>query len=191
MAANTPPTPHQQIELVPIDSLTPHPDNPNQGDVGGIMESIALNGFNGAVIVSRRADADVIIAGEHRWRALLGLQLDGWVDPMGSGHPYDTLPNCPPLGWVPIVPIEGLSINGERKFLLADNRTAGLATNDNAALAELLTDLAQNDTLLGTVYDGDALDDLLASLAPPEPEPKKPRAPITCPKCGHEWVPTT
>jgi hypothetical protein len=176
--------------LVPIDSLTPHPDNPNQGDVGAIMESIACNGFNGAVIVSRRADADVIVAGEHRWRALLALQLDGWFDPDGELHPYDTLPHVPPLGWVPIVPIEGLSVTGERRFLIADNRTTDLSSYDDAALAAILTDLAATDTLLGTVYDGDALDELLASLTPPEPEPPKQRSPVTCPKCGHEWVPT-
>ena len=52
-----------------------------------------------------------------------------------------------------------------RRILLADNRTNDLATYDDAVLAELLTALAEDDDLLGSGYDGDDLDDLLADIA--------------------------
>ncbi len=57
----------QEYELAPIDSITPHPRNPNQGDVGSIRESIDVNGFYGACIVQK--STRFILAGEHRWRA--------------------------------------------------------------------------------------------------------------------------
>lgn len=63
-----PADPHrQEYELAPIDSLSPHPRNPNQGDVGAIRESIDVNGFYGACIVQK--STRFILAGEHRWRA--------------------------------------------------------------------------------------------------------------------------
>ena len=52
-----------------------------------------------------------------------------------------------------------------RRILLADNRTNDLATYDDAVLAELLTALAEDDDLLGTGWDGDDLDALLADIA--------------------------
>ena len=70
------------LEMVPVDSLLPHPRNPNQGDVGAIHKSIAHNGFWGA-IVAQRATGHVL-AGNHR---LLAAKHAGatevpvtWVD---------------------------------------------------------------------------------------------------------------
>ena len=40
-------------ESVPIDSITPHPENPNQGDRAAIAHSIETNGFYGFVICQR------------------------------------------------------------------------------------------------------------------------------------------
>jgi len=158
--------PHQQIELVDIGTLVPNPDNPNQGDVGSITESIAINGWWGAVIVSKRADGTlVILVGEHRWRALAALQADGYTPEIGDPIPYDQLNSVPPIGKVPVIVLEGLSLNGERKIMLADNRATDLSTYDEGRLAELLTELAEAGDLIGTLYDGDAVDMLLADLS--------------------------
>jgi hypothetical protein len=63
-----PADPHrQEYELAPIESISPHPRNPNQGDVAAIRESIDVNGFYGACIVQK--STRFILAGEHRWRA--------------------------------------------------------------------------------------------------------------------------
>jgi site-specific DNA-methyltransferase (adenine-specific) len=53
------------------------------------------------------------------------------------------------------------------RILLADNRTNDLADYNPAALTDLLKELAETpDALVGTGYDGDALDELLADLEP-------------------------
>ena len=54
-------------ELVEIDALTPHPENPRRGDIEAVAESIDQNDFYGAVIaqVSTRR----ILVGNHRWKA--------------------------------------------------------------------------------------------------------------------------
>ena len=57
----------QKYQLTPVDQLTPHPENPNRGDVEGIGESVVENGFFGAVLAQRSSGH--ILAGEHRWRA--------------------------------------------------------------------------------------------------------------------------
>ena len=58
--------PHR-YELLPVGQLSPHPENPNEGDVEAIMESIDALGFYGAVMV--HGPTGHIIAGEHRWKA--------------------------------------------------------------------------------------------------------------------------
>jgi ParB-like chromosome segregation protein Spo0J len=57
----------QEYQVVPVDSIQPHPDNPNHGDVDLIGESIEHNDWYGAVIVQKSTRR--ILAGEHRWRA--------------------------------------------------------------------------------------------------------------------------
>jgi hypothetical protein len=125
-------------EAVPLERLTPSPENINEGDVGAIAESIQTNGFYGSVIAQR--SSGTIIAGEHRWRA---AQATGGET----------------------VPVIWLDVDDEqaRRIRLVDNRTTRLGRDDEARLAELLTELAATDLgLAGTGYDGDDLDQLLA-----------------------------
>lgn len=56
-------------ELVDAGSLQPHPENPNRGNAELIRDSIAENGFYGAVVVQKSSRR--IIIGEHRWRELV------------------------------------------------------------------------------------------------------------------------
>jgi hypothetical protein len=62
----------QEYRVVPIDSIRPHPLNPNEGDEVGIAESIRTNQFYGAPTVREHPDGDgyEMLAGEHRWRQL-------------------------------------------------------------------------------------------------------------------------
>ena len=52
-----------------------------------------------------------------------------------------------------------------RRILLADNRTNDLATYDDDILAGLLTEMASDDDLLGSGWEGDDLDRLIDDLA--------------------------
>lgn len=124
-----------------VDQLRAHPKNPNQGDVGAIVESIHENGFYGVIVAQR--STGMILAGEHRWRAAreAGLQR---------------------------VPVMWLDCDDEAalRVLLADNRTSELGARDPAALHELLRDLINTPSgLTGTGYDADFLDELAADLA--------------------------
>jgi ParB-like chromosome segregation protein Spo0J len=86
-----------------------------------------------------------------------------------------------------------------RRILLADNRTAELATYDNDQLVDLLTRHANAGDLLGTGWDADDVDDLIAQLAdgqinPPDTPDEFPSfdedsldTEHICPKCGFEF----
>jgi ParB-like chromosome segregation protein Spo0J len=127
-------------ELVPTDSLMPHPRNPNRGDVGAIAESIRANGWYGAIVAQRSTRR--ILAGNHRWEAARQLGM-------------------------PTVPVIWLDVDDERalRILLVDNRTTRLGMDDETVLRELLTELAgTSEGLDGTGWTGDDLDELISSL---------------------------
>ena len=130
----------QGLEMVDVATLTFHPRNVRQGDLGAVIASIRENGFFApcAVQVSTRR----VCIGNHRLRAAIEL---------GMTH----------------VPVIWLDVDDDAalRIMLADNRASDLATNDEADLAALLRELYEAERgLAGTLYDGDDLDSLLASL---------------------------
>lgn len=131
----------QKYRQAKLDELQPHPDNPRQGDVGAIHTSIEQNGFYGAILVQKSTQR--ILAGHHRYQA---AQHAG-------------------ASTVPVIELD-VDDPTALRILLADNRTNDLASYDNAALAAVLSSIAQEnpEALLGTGYDGDDLDDLLALI---------------------------
>jgi ParB-like chromosome segregation protein Spo0J len=130
---------NERTELVPIDSIHPHERNVNQADLGAIIESIGVHGFYGTVIVQKSTGA--ILCGTHRWRA-------------AHEKGYQQIP----------VTFIDVSDSQAVKIMLADNRTARLGTDDNAALADLLQALSNDGGIQGTGYDQEALDQLIADL---------------------------
>lgn len=127
--------------LVPIDSVRQHPDNPNNGDVDAIVESIQINGFFTAITADK--DTGYILAGNHRYQALHAL---------GATEI--------PVIWTQQDP------TSSTRILIADNRLGQMAQMDNAALAELLQDLQETETgLAGSGYDDGSLEALLAQVA--------------------------
>lgn len=58
----------------PIDSVHPHPKNPNVGAIGELVDSIDAVGFYGAILCQREhddgSDSRTILAGEHRWKGM-------------------------------------------------------------------------------------------------------------------------
>lgn len=151
---------------IPIDSVRPHPRNPNNGDTEAITESLRINHQFRPIVVNRRTRE--ILAGNHTWAAALEL---GW-------------------GQIAATFVDADDEQAVR-IMIADNRSARLARPDDAAIAELLVELP---FLAGTGYDDAALADLLAALdlpldldevAQPKPEAKG----VTCPACGCEFTP--
>lgn len=129
----------QEYAQASIKDLRPHPKNPRQGDVGAIHESIEANGFYGAIVAQK--GTGYILAGNHRYKAAVQ-----------SGAKQ-----------VPVIWLDVDEATATR-VLLADNRTNDRASYDNAALAEILAELAAGPGLEGTGYDGDDLDALIADL---------------------------
>jgi ParB-like chromosome segregation protein Spo0J len=138
----------QKYELVSVEALEPHPDNPRKGDTKAIAESIQENGFFGAVLA--QTSRKRILAGEHRWKAA-----------KAKGHKKI------PVLWVDV------DDDRARRILLADNKTQDLATYDEAAVLAILDDLgADTSALAGTGWNMDEYEDLLArngkvTTAPP------------------------
>jgi ParB-like chromosome segregation protein Spo0J len=159
----------QSFEQVRLSEVELHPENPRQGDVGAIHESIVTNGFYGALVVQRSSRR--ILAGNHRARAAREAGIT----------------ELPAL----VVDVDDETA---RRILLVDNRSNDLASYDEAALSALLLSM---DELAGTGYTMDDLEDLQRRLKVPlfaeagEDEQGKldERQPVECPACGHSFVP--
>lgn len=137
---------NEQLEMVEVGALIPHPRNPRRGDLNAIRQSINNNGFYGAIIAQR--STSYILAGNHRFQAALAE---------GARRV--------PVIWVDVDDAKALRI------LLADNRSSDLADNDDEQLAALLRDVLQETgSLAGTGYLTEDLDKMLASLGESEPE---------------------
>jgi ParB-like chromosome segregation protein Spo0J len=142
-------------ETVPLDALTPHPRNVRQGDVGAISESLKAHGQYRPIVAQRSTGH--ILAGNHTFKAAQAL---GWSE----------------------IAVTFLDVSDDQavRIMLADNRTNDLATYDDAALVETLRELGETDDgLAGTLFDGDALDEIIADISPPPDDP-----PTTCAACG-------
>lgn len=131
------------VELVDCESLTLYPENPRQGDIGAIVESLQVHGQYQPLVVNRRNRE--VLAGNHRLLAARALDWEQiavvWVD---------------------------ADEERARRIVLADNRTSDLASYNDELLAELLADLASRPAgLVGTGYSGDDLDELLRDLSGP------------------------
>lgn len=130
--------------FVPIGSVKQHPDNPRNGDIDVIIESIRVNGYIAPIIVQE--STRYIIAGNHRWQALHALKSK-------------------------VVPALVVNFTDEQalRYLLADNATSDKAMNDTAAMVELMNMMKETD--LGLVGTGMDENDLMRMMEELEPEP--------------------
>lgn len=159
----------QRYEVVPVDGVRPHPDNPRRGDIASIQASIDHNGFFGAVLAQR--STGYVIAGNHRWRAAKEAGLESV-----------------PVIWVDV------DVDEARRIMLADNRTNDQASYDPEGLIGLLSELALTpEGLAGTGYDPDDLADLNKAMAgereivgDPDQVPEPPKQPRTI--LGDVWL---
>lgn len=163
------------VENTPLAALRPHPENPNNGDVDSVTESMIVNGVF-APITAQRSTGH-ILAGHTRYEALLG---EGAVNA--------------PVIWLDVDDNQALHI------LLADNATARRAILDIHRAAELLETIqATEGNLYGTGYDTTDLERLRTLTNDPDTldgliEPtgtddgiRQRSHQITCPNCGHQF----
>lgn len=128
-------------KLVPIEQVKQHPENPNNGDVEALIESIQMNGFYSTITVDR--NTGYILAGNHRYQALHAL---------GATH-------------VPVVWVDK-DRGGSIRLMVGDNKTGKLAVVDNAQQIELLRELAETPMgLAGSGFTQDSFLQLLQDFA--------------------------
>jgi ParB-like chromosome segregation protein Spo0J len=168
-----------QALAVPIDNLSPDPENANRGDVPAIRRSLNAFGQRKPVVVKRIGqDKDgrptgIVIAGNHTYLAAVEL---GWTEVAALFVDDDAMT--------------------ARAFALADNRTGELASWDEAQLAEHLrslqgdqfdmTALGWTDAELARLF-GDQAD--LTSFKEYDESIADAVKLIECPECGHEFAP--
>lgn len=152
-------------EQVPTDDLRPHPQNPRNGDIDAIAESLRVNDQYRPIVI---AQDGTILAGNHTYMAALQIGWDTIAAVRLDVHPDS---------------------EQAHRIMLADNRLADLGSYDPGILAGLLAHLDQTVGLVGTGYREEDLVDLLNQItddghgygvSDPEPAP-----PVTCPACGH------
>lgn len=117
------------IERVPVERLSQHPDNANNGDVDAIAESIEINGVYRPIIAQHSTGH--VVAGNHTYLAQLKL---------GATE----------------VDVVWLYIDDEqaKRIMLADNQTARRGMDDEAQLYNLLDELRGTDLgLAGTGFE--------------------------------------
>lgn len=161
------------VELVPVDDLVIHPDNPRVGNIDVIVESIRLNGWYGTIVA--QTSTRHVLAGNHRLQAARQAGVEQ-------------------------VPVYWADVDDQtaRRILLADNRTADLAGYDNETLVELLTIASESEQgLLGTGWTTEALDVLMSFgdtgndtddlVDFPAVTPDGLETEYRCPSCNYEW----
>ncbi len=137
---------HQHHDLQTVQAhvadLHTYHRNPRQGDIGAIAVSLNVNGQYRPIVVNRGTHTgrpDEVLAGNH------------------------TLMAARELGWPTIAAVYvDVDEHAATRIVLADNRTADLGTYDEGALADLIRSL--DGEYAGSGYDGDDLDDILATL---------------------------
>jgi hypothetical protein len=115
--------------LVPIEQVKQHPNNPNNGDIDNLIESIQVNGFVTAITVD--ANTGYIIAGNHRYQALHAL---------GARE-------------IPVLWVDHWDSDGAKRYLVGDNAAGKRAVLDPNATLALLQELNNTEKgLAGTGY---------------------------------------
>ena len=162
-------TPTFNVQLRPIDAITPYEANPRLNDeaVEAVAASLAEFGFRQPIVV----DGDgVIIVGHTRWKAAKALGL--------AKVPVHVATDLPP--------------EKVKAYRIADNQTATLAEWDMDLLPIELKDLQAADYDLSVLgFDEDELahlldGDLAEGLTDPDSVPEPPDDPIT--QRGDLWI---
>jgi hypothetical protein len=122
-------------QWIPLSQLRAWPRNYRRGNVEQIAQSIRRFGFNQALRVWK----GTVMAGNHALAALKSMHEAG--EPLPKGIVAD-----PSGGWLaPCIAIDHLTESQAEAFAIADNAISDRSANDEAALLELLEELARQD----------------------------------------------
>jgi ParB-like chromosome segregation protein Spo0J len=122
-----------KVVRVEIGSIKMHPDNPREGDVEGIAESLDENGQYRPLVV--QTDTKYILAGNHTW---LGMRQLGWK-------------------YADVVFVD-VDEDEAKKILLADNKLGQAGGFNDELLARIMSGLAD---VRGTGYDQSEVNDII------------------------------
>jgi len=133
---------HDDLEpfLRDVEQLRPHYENPRNGDIDAIAESILKNGLYRPVYAQR--STGMILAGNHTYAAAMSLGATQL-----------------PVVWLDVDDSQA------KRILLADNKIADLGGYDQALLLNLLQQVSEEaDALLGTGYTERDMEQIAALL---------------------------
>jgi len=163
---------NHSVELVKVENLKTHPDNPRQGNIDLLSESITTNGFWGTIVAQK--STGFVLAGNHR---LIAAQKEK----------------------APKIPVVWVDVDDEKakRILIADNRLSDLGNTDNTLLAKILDELKETElAFTGTGYNSFDVDTLFSQLDLSKvdfPEFEESIADdvktIECPECKHQFIP--
>lgn len=150
-----------------ISKLLPHPENPNNGDVEAIVESLKAFDQYRPIVVQR--STMFIVAGNHTYFGALEL---GWKKMLVNFIECD----------------DDVAL----QIMLADNNIARKARVDDGQLAKILTHLSERGKIQATSYTTEDLSGLLYRLnatAPTDFADLNPDRDFEhkCPRCGFEY----
>lgn len=111
----------------PIDDITPAPYNYNNGDVEIIVQSILENGMYAPVVV--QASTGYIVKGNHTWLACKELNSE----------------------YIPLI-VTDVDDTRAKKMMVVDNESARKAKPDLGMLSELLHQIEDADSLIGSGF---------------------------------------
>lgn len=187
-------TTERRIDYIDVDALPSAPRNPKGHDDREIVRSISRLGYIEPAVLDERTG--LLVGGHGRRDALQAMRADG-------ADPPDGVLVAPDGRWLAPV-VRGWSSSDEREAeaaLVALNRIGERGGWRMTELASLLDDLtATPGGLAGTGYTAPDLEHMLTTMRPiavPEFQPvsgsEQPRLDrrntVTCPACGHEFVP--
>jgi hypothetical protein len=196
VSAETPAQAGLRIEYLPLSKIKRFDRNPKKHDVGALVTSIQRYGFRDAPIFDGTLGA--LVAGHGRLKALDELRKQKGEAPRGiqTGDKGEWL--------VPVqLGVDAASAAEAQAFLIDHNAltVAGgdmgaegiLRLYDQDGLGAMLKEMAEAGEMPVTL-DGNDLDALLTvpdfqTVGIDEQGKLDQKAPVTCPKCGAEFVP--
>tara|TARA_R100001460_G_scaffold25771_1_gene51955 strand:+ start:5027 stop:5635 length:609 start_codon:yes stop_codon:yes gene_type:complete len=128
-----------ELNEVDIDTLNEYPDNPRQGDIYKISESLNQHGQYRPLTVNKRDMT--ILTGNHTWKAMKQL---GWK-------------TC-------IVTYVDVDEAQAKKIVLVDNRLGDIAGYDDELLSKMLQEIVDSGDFLGTGFNAKEIDELLEEM---------------------------
>jgi ParB-like chromosome segregation protein Spo0J len=160
------PLTHLRYETLPVDRLTQFPGNAKRGDVDTILSSLRASSQYRTVVVRDEGEGRlVILAGNHTVQAITKH------GPGDCGHQGCGLCRND-RAYQPAARVDVVECDDDTatRVNVADNRSAEKGHTDYDALSELLGSL---DTLEGTGYTSQDLEDITNLLAAPPDEPEE------------------